>query len=233
MNEQHKQKMLAAQVAIAYLQNQLAAKPLVIGVGTGSTVGCFIEQLQPFAASIESIVASSEHSKQQLRKYGFAPVSLNQVSNIDCYIDGADEINTHGQMIKGGGGALTGEKLLASMCQQFICMVDQSKVVQNLGQFPVAVEVLQEARSMVARKLVAEFNADPIYRQGFISDNNNVILDVHHLDLTDPSNIEMRLKAMTGVVESGIFSIYRADTTFIATRTGIEQKTYTETHNAD
>jgi ribose 5-phosphate isomerase A len=182
----------------------------VIGVGTGSTVKYFIECLAQRKTSIDMTVASSQKTADVLKQHGLPVVDLNYVGTLPVYVDGADEIDLHHRMIKGGGGALTREKILANASKTFICMVDPSKRVPVLGKFPVAVEVIPMARGLVARRLLT-LNADPVYREHFITDNGNIILDVHNLDLTDPVRMEDTLKLIPGVVDSGIFAHRKAD----------------------
>ena len=198
-------KKRCAEKALAYLKDDM-----VLGVGTGSTSNAFIELLAPWKNRLEAVIASSEATAAQLKKYGLPLRELNEVNGIDLYVDGADEINEHLQMIKGGGGALTREKILASASKQFICIADQSKYVQVLGKFPVPIEVIPMARSFVARELV-KLGAQPEYRIGFKTDNGNVILDCHYMDCTDPVALETKLKNIPGVVEDGIFAKRRAD----------------------
>ena len=199
---------LKQQAAIAALE--YAKKYSIIGVGTGSTVDFFIDQLATIKSKIDVVVSSSERSTKKLKALGFTVVDLNYVGTLPIYIDGADEIDAHKRMIKGGGGALTKEKILASASTQFICMVDASKQVDVLGKFPVAVEVLPLARGLVARELL-KMGGDPVWRENFMTDHGNIIIDVHNLDLTDPLTMEMKIKQLPGVVENGIFAKRRAD----------------------
>jgi len=208
-------KQLVATAALEY-----AKKHSVIGIGTGSTVECFIDQLATIKSKIDVVVSSSERSSKKLKQLGFTVVDLNYVGTLPIYIDGADEVDAHKRMIKGGGGALTKEKILASASTQFICMVDSSKQVNVLGKFPVAVEVLPLARGLVARALV-KLGGDPVWRENFITDHGNIILDVHNLDLTDSLAMEMNIKQLPGVVENGIFARRRADIVICASETGI------------
>lgn len=201
----NKQKQQAALAALDYVR-----AGQVLGVGTGTTCRYFIEALASFKYRLEAVVASSVATSMALKALKLPVVDLNDVDGIDVYVDGADEINDQYQMIKGGGGALVREKLLASCSEQFVCIADPTKHVTVLGQFPVAVEVLPMARSFVARALVT-MGAFPEYRVGFVTDNGNVILDCHHLDCSDPVSLEQRLKALPGVVDSGVFGKRRAD----------------------
>jgi ribose 5-phosphate isomerase A len=203
-------KKKAAEAALAYVKGSS-----VIGVGTGSTVAYFIEALQAYKGSIEATVASSKQSELLLKQYGLPVMDLNVVGDVDVYVDGADEVTAHKQMIKGGGGALTSEKIIASVAKQFVCIVDQSKCVDVLGTFPVAVEVLPMARGYVARQIL-KLGADPVYREGFRTDRDNIILDIYNLDCADPGAQEDRLNQITGVVENGLFAHRRADHVLVA-----------------
>lgn len=208
-------KQQAAMAALEY-----AKKFSIIGIGTGSTVECFIDQLATIKSKIDVVVSSSERSTKKLKHFGFTVVDLNYVGTLPVYIDGADEIDAHKRMIKGGGGALTKEKILASASAQFICMVDVSKQVDLLGTFPVAVEVLPLARGFVAREIV-KIGGDPVWRENFMTDHNNIILDVHNLNLTDPLTLEMQIKQIPGVVENGLFAKRRADIVICASENGV------------
>ena len=210
---------LKQQAAIAALE--YAKKHSIIGIGTGSTVEAFIDQLVTIKSKIDVVVSSSERSTKKLKQLGFTVVDLNYVGTLPIYIDGADEIDAHKRMIKGGGGALTREKILATASHQFICMVDASKQVNVLGKFPVAVEVLPLARGLVARELL-KMGGDPVWRENFITDSGNIIIDVHNLDLTDPLAMEMKIKQLPGVVENGIFAHRRADAVICASEHGIK-----------
>lgn len=192
----------------------------ILGIGTGSTVNCFIERLASKKGQVEGTVASSEASAQRLRALNIPVFDLNSVPQVQCYIDGADEVNDHHQLIKGGGGAHTREKILATVAQEFICLVDASKHVATLGEFPVAVEVLPMARSHVGRSLV-KLGGDPVYREGFVTDNGNLILDVYQLDLSQPAEMEQRINQIVGVVENGLFAARRADKVVMATPEGV------------
>ncbi len=198
-------KKVAAQAALKYIEDDM-----IVGVGTGSTVSYFIEALGSIKARIEGAVASSVETEKKLKALGIPVIDLNAVKELPFYIDGADEINAAKQMIKGGGGALTREKIIATVAKKVICIADQSKSVELLGDFPVAVEVIPMARSYVARQIV-QLGGDPVYREGFVTDNGNVILDVFNLKLLDPVALERKLKGIVGVVESGIFAERSAD----------------------
>jgi ribose 5-phosphate isomerase A len=208
-------KIQAAKAALAYIEEDS-----IVGVGTGSTVNCFIKELAAIKQKIEACVASSVATEKLLREIGIPVVDLNSVSDLPVYIDGADEVNDQGEMIKGGGGALTREKIVASVAKQFICIVDQTKVVKHLGQFPIAVEVIPMARSYVAREIV-KLGGDPQYREGFITDNGNIILDVFNMNLTPIILLEDKINVIPGVVENGLFAKRIADKVLVASPEGI------------
>ena len=211
--------ILKKQVAEAALQ--YGPHDTIIGVGTGSTVNYFIEALAAIKHKIEGAVSSSEDSKLRLQKLGIPIIDLNSVSTLSVYIDGADEINAHLQMIKGGGAALTREKIVAAVANQFICIADSSKKVDVLGKFPLPVEVIPMARSYVARQIV-KLGGDPDYRQSVITDNGNIILDVYNLKILDPIKLEQDLNNITGVVCNGLFARKPADILLLGTDTGIQ-----------
>ncbi len=192
----------------------------VIGVGTGSTVNCFIEALIRSATRIEAAVSSSEATSRLLQAGGIEVVDLNQTGGLDVYIDGADEFDAHRRLIKGGGGALTREKIVAAASRTFVCIADQSKQVGVLGAFPLPLEVIPLARSMVARKMVA-LGGQPEWREGFITDNGNWILDIHNLDLIDPVAMEKTINNLPGVVTCGLFALRPADLVLMSTEAGI------------
>ncbi|KTC91395.1 ribose-5-phosphate isomerase RpiA [Fluoribacter dumoffii] len=210
-------KMKAAKAALQYIEDDT-----VVGVGTGSTVNFFIKELAAIKHKIDACVSSSKATEALLRKEGIPVIDLNSVVDLPVYIDGADEVTEHGEMIKGGGGAHTREKIVAQMAEQFICIVDESKLVTRLGQFPVAVEVIPMARSMVARQLV-QLGGDPEYREGFVTDNGNIILDVFNLTINDPLEMEDRINRITGVVENGIFAHRAADVILLASSDGVKR----------
>ncbi len=218
MMNQDELKKMVAQAALNYIEHDA-----VIGVGSGSTVNFFIDALKSVKHKIEGAVASSEVTAQKLKALSIPVIDLNSVQELAFYVDGADEINTYKQMIKGGGGALTREKIIATVAQKFICIVDQSKQVDLLGRFPVAVEVIPMARSYVARQIV-KMEGDPIYRQGFTTDNGNVILDVHNFKILNPLELEEKLNNIPGVVANGIFAARKADIVLLATQNGVEVK---------
>ncbi|HAT1820974.1 TPA: ribose-5-phosphate isomerase RpiA [Legionella pneumophila] len=208
-------KIKAAKAAIAYIEDDM-----VIGVGTGSTVNFFIKELAAIKHKIEACVASSKATEALLREEGIPVIDLNSVQDLPVYVDGADEVNERGEMIKGGGGALTREKIVANVATQFICIVDESKTVKRLGEFPVAVEVIPMARSFVARQIV-KLGGDPEYREGFVTDNGNIILDVFNLNFSTPMALEDSLNVIPGVVENGVFAKRLADKVLVASASGV------------
>lgn len=208
------QKRAVATVALTYLNDGM-----ILGVGTGSTVNCLIDLLPQ--VRLKGAVPSSQVTEDKLRALGIEIFDLNVVGELDLYIDGADEIDAQGNMIKGGGGALTREKIVAAASKSFICMVDDSKTVQKLGKFPVAVEVLPQARSYVARELV-KLGGNPVYRTGFMTDCGNVILDTYDLDVCNPDDFEKKLNNIVGVVCHGIFSAQSADIMLKADDNGVD-----------
>lgn len=210
-------KKMLAQAALEYVE-----KGSIVGVGTGSTVNYFIDALATIKSNIEGTVASSEATSAKLKSYHIPVYELNAVDAVAVYIDSADEANGHGYLIKGGGGAHTREKILALAAKTFICMIDHRKKVSVLGvESPVPIEVIPMARGYVAREIV-RMGGDPVYREGFKTDNGNIILDVYNLPLLDPIAVEHSLKTITGVVESGIFAKRPADQLLVATSEGIE-----------
>jgi ribose 5-phosphate isomerase A len=213
-SQQEQEKATAAQAALKYLIPRLDQHS-VIGIGTGSTMRYFIELLAQQAINIKGAIPSSTASRELLKQQHIPVLELNDVTRLPFYIDGADEVDPHLNMIKGGGGALTQEKIIASMADQFIGIADASKQVSRLGKFPLPIEVIPMARSMIARHIV-KLGGNPAYRQGFISDNGNLILDLHDMDLSQPLAMEIRLKSWTGVVEVGLFAHRGADLFFLA-----------------
>ncbi|WP_032097504.1 MULTISPECIES: ribose-5-phosphate isomerase RpiA [unclassified Alteromonas] len=213
---QNAKKQAVAKAAIDYVEQDS-----IVGVGTGSTVNFFIEELGKIKHKIEGAVSSSEASTEKLKALGIEVFELNDVSNLSVYIDGADEVTEHKHMIKGGGAALTREKIVAGVAKTFVCIVDDSKRVPVLGNFPLPVEVIPMARSFVARELV-KLGGDPEYRQGVVTDNGNVILDVHNLDILNPRELEQAINNIPGVVTNGIFALRGADIVLSATDEGVK-----------
>ncbi|MWP49930.1 MULTISPECIES: ribose-5-phosphate isomerase RpiA [unclassified Gilliamella] len=193
-----------------------------VGVGTGSTASHFIDALATIKDQIKGTVSSSEASTQKLKSYGITVLDCNEVDCLDVYVDGADEINHHLQMIKGGGAALTREKIVSAIAKQFVCIVDESKVVDVLGSFPLPVEVIPMARSYVARELF-KLGGKPIYRQGVITDNGNSILDVHDLVISNPIELENRINSIAGVVTVGLFANKGADIALVGCSSGVKE----------
>lgn len=198
-------KKLVGEAALEYV-----VEDSIVGVGTGSTVNYFIDALATMKHKIKGAVSSSEASTERLKQHGIEVFELNEVDKIPVYIDGADESNHLLELIKGGGGALTREKIIAAVADQFICIADESKLVRRLGDFPLPVEVIPMARSYVARQIV-KLGGDPVYRTGFVTDNGNVILDVHGLIINEPIKLERILNNIVGVVTNGLFAERAAD----------------------
>jgi ribose 5-phosphate isomerase A len=213
--QQQNQKQQVAEAALSWVQSDS-----VLGVGTGSTVNCFIEALAASGKRIEAAVSSSEESTRLLKSHGIEVTDLNLSGTLDMYIDGADEFDAHRRLIKGGGGALTREKIITAASRKFVCIVDESKKVGVLGKFPLPIEVIPMARSFVARQVVA-MGGQPELRQDFITDNGNVILDVHNMDLVDPVAVEKQLNNLPGVVTVGLWALRPADIVLMATPTGV------------
>ena len=197
-------KISVAKKAIDYIKKKLS-KDTILGVGTGSTINFFIQELDTIKHFFRGAVSSSEVTSKLLKELNIDVFSLNDVNQIDFYVDGADEVSPHNFLIKGGGGAHTREKIVASASNEFICIVDETKLVDKLGAFPIPVEVIQEARSSVARKIVA-LGGEPIYREGFITDQGNQIIDVKGMDTSEPKKLETTLNNIPGVVDNGIFA---------------------------
>ena len=218
------QDTLKHQTAIAALERitpKLTTKSIV-GVGTGSTTNFFIDELAGIRHMFDAAVSSSEASAERLRSHGITVIDLNAAPHVDVYVDGADEVNRQQQLIKGGGAALTREKIVASAADEFICIVDESKVVDTLGQFPLPVEVIPMARSVVARGLV-RLGGTPIWREGVVTDNGNWILDVHEFMVEDPLAMESTINNLSGVVCNGLFAVDAADVVLVATASGIQE----------
>lgn len=213
---QQDQKRAAAEAAIDYVKFGD-----VVGVGTGSTADFFIEFLAGIKGKLDGAVASSETSASQLRERGIPVLELNQVGTLPLYVDGADEATRNRHLIKGGGGALTREKIVAEASEMFVCIADQSKLVDRLGAFPLPVEVIPMARSMVARKLV-KIGGQPAFRDGFVTDNGNPILDIRGLDIMNPLELEQQINQIPGVVTAGLFAARPADMLLIGNETGVD-----------
>lgn len=211
---QDEMKKAAGYKALEYVQEDT-----IVGVGTGSTVNHFIDALATMKNRIQGAVSSSDESTKRLKAHGIEVFDLNSVDELAVYVDGADEINKHMYMIKGGGAALTREKIIAAVAKKFICIADSSKQVNVLGNFPLPVEVIPMARSYVARELV-KLGGDPVYRQGVVTDNGNVILDVYNLAIIDPLTTEKNINALVGVVTNGLFAHRCADTLILGTQDG-------------
>ena len=209
-------KKAAAVAAMDYLDNAR-----VIGVGTGSTVNHFIDALAGIKADIEGAVSSSEASTERLKKHGIPVLDLNSTGDLDVYVDGADEATKHLQLIKGGGGALTREKIVAAASRRFICIADDTKLVDVLGSFPLPIEVIPMARSMVARRLSA-MGGQPELREGFTTDNGNIILDVHNLEIMEPGKLESAINDIPGVVTCGLFAHRGADVLLLGGDDGVK-----------
>jgi ribose 5-phosphate isomerase A len=213
---QDEMKQAAAQAAVAHVPDGG-----VLGVGTGSTANAFIAALAAVRNRIEAAVASSEATAKRLKDLGIRVVDLNTVNELPVYVDGADEVTRHLAMIKGGGGALTREKIVAAVAKKFVCIADESKRVDVLGKFPLPVEVIPMARSYVAREL-AKLGGLPQLREGFVTDNGNVILDVRGLSIVDPVGLESTINQITGVVTNGLFARRGADVLLLGTARGVE-----------
>jgi ribose 5-phosphate isomerase A len=209
-------KQAAARAAIRYVPYGG-----ILGVGTGSTANCFIAELGSVKHKFDAAVASSEGTAQRLRALGIEVVDLNNVREVDVYVDGADEITRELAMIKGGGGALTREKIVAAVSRTFVCIADGSKLVDVLGRFPLPVEVIPMARSYVARELV-NLGGEPEWRQHVVTDNGNVILDVYNLDIARPAELETAINQIAGVVSNGLFARRPADVLLLASAKGVE-----------
>lgn len=221
MLSQQALKQQAADAALDYIAPMLTPDA-VIGVGTGSTADLFIDGLARFRGKFRGAVASSERSAKRLTDLGIQVLDLNEVQSMPVYVDGADEINAQLHMIKGGGGALTREKIVASVAKQFVCIADESKLVDVLGRFPLPIEVLPIAREAVAR-VAASLGGTPVLRAGFVTDNGNQILDVSGLSISDPCVLESALNNVPGVVTNGLFAIHPADVALLATQSGIRR----------
>lgn len=214
-------KQAVAKAAVEYTLKKID-NDSIVGIGTGSTANCFIDLLAEHKAKLAGTVASSEASAERLRNHGIPVYELNAVDEVTIYIDGADEANPHLELIKGGGAALTREKIVAAVAKEFLCIADGSKWVDHLGTFPLPVEVIPMARSFVARELV-KLGGDPVYREGVVTDNGNVILDVHHLyPVGAARDLEEKINNITGVVTNGLFALRPADVLMLGREDGVE-----------
>ena len=213
-------KQAVADAALALIQPKLY-DDTVLGIGTGSTANLFIDNLGAISGQINATVASSEASAERLRSHGIPVFDLNAVDQVDFYIDGADESNAALQLIKGGGAALTREKIVAAVAREFICIADESKLVHTLGAFPLPVEVIPMARGHVARELV-KLGGDPVYRDGVVTDNGNIILDVYNFAIAQPLATEAKINGITGVVTNGLFALRPADVLLLGTAEGVK-----------
>lgn len=210
-------KQEVAKAAIEYVE-----AGTIIGVGTGSTANFFIDELANIKNKIEGTVASSIATADRLKGHGIPVYDLNEVNGLSLYVDGADESNQHLHLIKGGGGALTREKIVAAASEKFVCIADESKLVDILGKFPLPIEVIPMARSMVARELV-KLGGQPVLREGFTTDNGNVILDIHNMEIMEPAKLEQALNNIPGVVTNGLFALRPADVLLLGTKDGVKK----------
>jgi len=217
--DQNQQKLIVAEAALDFIESGE-----ILGVGTGSTVNFFIDALAKVKGKIDGVVSSSDASTKRLQAIGLNVLDLNRTGDLSLYVDGADEATKNLHLIKGGGGALTREKIVASASRRFVCIVDESKVSPYLGSFPLPVEVLPMAQSLVARKLI-KMGGQPELRAGFTTDNGNMILDVKGLNLTDPRSMESNINLLAGVVDNGIFAERPADILLVGGRDGVQQIT--------
>ena len=217
---QDEMKQAVAKAAIEYVE-----AGTIVGVGTGSTANFFIDELAKIKHKIEGTVASSEASAERLKGHGIEVFDLNSVSEIAVYVDGADESNKYLHLVKGGGGALTREKIVAAASKKFVCIADESKLVDVMGKFPLPIEVIPMARSLVAREIIKQIGGEPVLREGFTTDNGNIILDVHNLDIMEPTKIEQILNNITGAVTNGLFAIKPANVLLLGTQDGVKTLT--------
>ncbi len=216
-------KLAVAQAAISFIEPDLRADT-ILGIGTGSTANMFIDELAAFRTDFKGAVASSEASAERLKGHGIEVFDLNDISAMDFYIDGADEANKKLELIKGGGAALTREKIVTAVAKKFVCIADESKAVEVLGGFPLPVEVIPMSRSYVAREIV-KLGGHPVYREGVVTDNGNHILDVHGMKIENPVELENNLNSIVGVVTNGLFAARPADVLLLGTAEGV--KTFT------
>ena len=218
--DQNELKQAVAKAAVDYVLTKIEPES-VIGIGTGSTANCFIDIIANHKHLFAGTVASSEESARRLRNHGVVVFELTTVSEVAVYVDGADEANSRLELIKGGGAALTREKIVTAVADEFVCIADDSKWVDHLGHFPLPVEVIPMARSHVGRELV-KLGGDPVWREGTTTDNGNIILDVHHLyPIQSVCDLEEKINQITGVVTNGLFALKPADILFLATQEGI------------
>ena len=213
---QQEHKQLAATAALSYIKDGIA-----LGVGTGSTVDVLIDSLLPYAAKLTAVVSSSERSTKRLEAAGIKVSQLVDVGDLDLYIDGADEATKHLHLIKGGGGALTREKILAGASRRFVCIVDETKLVATLGRFPLPIEVIPMAESFVSRQMI-KAGGQPILRTGFVTDNGNHVIDVHNLRIANPLEMETRFNQIPGVVTVGLFAHRKADVLLVGSAAGVK-----------
>lgn len=213
-------KKAVAKAAIDYIAPRLNSES-VIGVGTGSTANFFIDMLAELKTEFDGAVASSEATAERLKSHGIPVYDLNSAGELEFYVDGADEANERLELIKGGGAALTREKIVAAVAKTFICIADESKMVGILGAFPLPVEVIPMARSHVGREIV-RLGGDPVYREGVVTDNGNIIIDVHNMDISQPIRVEEQLNNVVGVVTNGLFARRRADLLLLGTKDGVK-----------
>ncbi|MBJ7550363.1 ribose-5-phosphate isomerase RpiA [Marinomonas ostreistagni] len=213
-------KKAVAEAAVEYIL-PLLEEDTIVGVGTGSTANMFIDELAKHKQLFDGTVASSEASAERLKGHGIPVYDLNAVDSIRVYVDGADESNDHLHLIKGGGAALTREKIVAAVSEEFVCIADESKLVKVLGDFPLPVEVIPMARSYVARELV-KLGGDPVYREGVVTDNGNHILDVYNLEILDAVKLESQINEIVGVVTNGLFAARPANVLLLGTQSGVK-----------
>jgi len=213
-------KSAVAQAAVDYIQPKLD-NDSIVGVGTGSTANYFIDHLAKIKHMFDGAVASSEATAERLKSHGIPVYELGSIDEMEFYVDGADETNDRLELIKGGGGALTREKIVAAVAKKFLCIVDESKQVGLLGDFPLPIEVIPMARSLVGREIV-KLGGDPVYREDFITDNGNQILDIFNLKIMEPKKLEAEINNITGVVTNGLFAMRPADVLFVGSASGVK-----------
>ncbi|MBJ6610111.1 MAG: ribose-5-phosphate isomerase RpiA [Candidatus Thiothrix moscowensis] len=216
---QDEMKKAAAEAALAYVE-----PGMIVGIGTGSTANHFIDLLAGIKHQIEATVASSIASTKRLESHGIRVLDLNEAGQLSLYVDGADESNAHLHLVKGGGGALTREKIVAGASEKFVCIADDTKLVNVLGKFPLPIEVIPMAQALVAREMV-KLGGNPVLRAGFTTDNGNIILDIHGMEITDPVAMENRINQIPGVVTNGLFAIRPADVLILGGAAGVKTLT--------